>query len=244
MEQKISRTSAVAATAILAVAAFSLRTGQMAAAFNAEGIRTGKGVVFFSCVTIAVLVLFGLYSRSLKGRKKCAAMTDRSLPVMAAGCLAALLMVISGAMLLLRPGQQGEQVVALGSVLTGLCWAAVAMCRYQGKKAHAALFLVPTVFYVVALVFRFRFWTRDPVILDYCYDLAALICVMCAVFHLGSFSFDKGERRRAVFFAMSGVFFCAAALAGASAAQALGYVAAIVWLMDNLWLLLRPVRQK
>ena len=244
MEQKISRIPAMAATAILAVAAFALRAGQMAAAFDAEGIRTGKGVVFFSLVTVAVTVLFALYSRNLKGRKKYAAMTDRSLPVLAVGGLAALLMVLSGAMLLLRPGQQGEQLIALGSVLTGLCWAATAMSRYMGKKVHAALFLLPAVFYVAALVFRFRFWTRDPVILDYCYDLGALICVMCAVFHLGSFSFEKGERRRAVFFSMSGVFFCAAALAGASAAQALGYLAAIVWLMDNLWLLLRPVRQK
>lgn len=244
MEQKISRTSAIAATAVLAVAAFFLRAGQMAAAFDAEGIRTGKGVVFFSCVTVAVLVLFGLYSRSLKGRKKYTAINDRSLPVMAAGCLAGLLMFISGSLLLLRPGQQGEQIVALGSMLTGLCWTATAMLRYRGKKIHVMLFLVPAAFYVVALVFRFRFWTRDPVILDYCYDLGALICVMCAVFHLGGFSFDKGERRRTVFFTMSGVFFCAAALAGASAAQALGYVAAIVWLMANLWLLLRPARQK
>jgi len=80
--------------------------------------------------------------------------------------------------------------------------------------------------------------------LDYCYDLLALICTMCALFHLGGFCFDQGRRRSAVFFTMGGVFFNVVAMAGAPAAEALSYLAATLWLLVNLWLLLRPVSRR
>ncbi len=244
MEQKLSRTSVMATTVVLAIAAYFLRLNQLAVAFDAVGNKTGKGVALFNWVTAAALLLFGLYSRSLKGRKKYAAIAGQSMPVAVVGGLAALMMAISGVLLLLHSTQQGDWMVAAGSILTALCWAAAAALRYRGKRIHAGLFILPAVFYIVELVFRFRFWTRDPIILDYCYDLAALICVMCAVFHLGSFAFDKGVRRLTVFFSMCGVFFCAAAMADASGAEVLGYGAAILWLLDYLWLLLRQIKQK
>lgn len=244
MEQRISRIPAMALTVLLAAAACLLRANQLAVAFDPNGIMTGKGVALFTCITVIVVLLFGLYSRGLKGRKKYNAMASRSLPLMAAGCTAALLMMASGLVILVQPVQPGDKLLAVGSVLTGLCWAATAVFRGKGKKVHVGLFLLPAAFYVVDLVCRFRFWTRDPVILDYCYDLLALICVMCAVFHLGSFCFDKGTRRSAVFFSLCGVFFCAAALVGGSAASILGYGAAMIWLMTNLWLLLRPKAEK
>ena len=128
--------------------------------------------------------------------------------------------------------------------MTSGCWVGTALSRYRAKPAHGALFLLPAVFYVVELVLQFRLWTQDPVILDYCYDLLALICTMCALFHLGGYSFDQGRRRLTVFFALCGVFFNAAAMAGAPAAETFGYLAAALWLMVNLWLLLRPATQR
>ena len=133
-----------------------------------------------------------------------------------------------------------DVLIVLGGVLTAACWAATAASRYQGKAANPAFFLIPTVFYVVDLVLRFRLWTRDPVILDYCYDLGAMICMMCALLHLGSYCFDKGARRLTTFFSLCGIFFSTAALAGAPFREAAGYMAGILWLLVNLWLLLRP----
>lgn len=244
MERKISRDPAVAITAILAILAYVLRANQLAVAFDSAGIMTGKGVALFTWITVAVVVLFAIFSRSLRGRKKYASLASPSMPIMVAGCVAGFFMLVSGVIFLAAFKQQGDRLIGAGSILTGLCWAGTAWFRYNGKRVHTGLFLLPAAFFVVELICRFRFWTRDPVILDYCYDLFALICVMCAIFHLGSFSFDKGDRRLTVFFSMSGVFFCAAAMAGASWAVALGYAGTIVWLLANLWLLLRPVKQK
>lgn len=243
MEQKLSRTPVMIVTVILSVLAYLLRSQQLKTAFDEIGAVPGKGVLL-SVVSLVVVVLFAAYARSLRGRKKYGAVSSRSQPLMGVACAAALSLLISSALLLVKKEQTVDLIIAVGGVLTAGCWVAVALSRYQGKRVSAAFFLIPTIFYVTDLICRFRLWTRDPVILDYCYDLFALICIMCAVFHLGEYAFDKGGRRICTFFSMSGVFFSATAMAGASAAKALGYLAAILWLMSNLWLLLRPGKKK
>ena len=240
MEQKLGRVPAMAATAVLAAAAFFLRLNQLNKAFDESGMLTGKGVWLFSVVTILALVLAALYSRTLRGRKKFAAITGTAAPLLILGCAAALLMAVGSLMLLFSPKQQGDVLVALGGLLTALCWIASAMSRFNGKQPHVVLYLLPVVFYVVNLVCQFRFWSRDPVILDYCYELGALICILFAVFHLCGFCFDKGSRRAAVFFSIGGIFFAAASVAKASVVDLTTYLAAILWLGSHLWLLLRP----
>lgn len=234
----------MAAAAALAVIAFLLRTAQLAAAFDEAGKATGKGIWFFSVVTVLAVAVFALYSRSLKGRKKYPAIAGQGLTELLLGAAAALVMIVAGIVLLLHPAMQGDQLVAAGSILTGICWGLTAVGRYMGKKVHVLLFMVPAAFYVVELVCRFRFWTRDPIIIDYCYDLFALISIMCATFHLGGFCLETGARRLTVFFSLCGVFFSAAAMVKTTAANALGYGAAILWLLANLWLLLRTSRKR
>lgn len=80
-------------------------------------------------------------------------------------------------------------------------------------------------------------------ILDYCFDLLALICVMCASFHLGGFCFDAGRRRITAFFCGCGVIFGAVAMAGGMIRELCMTGGGMVWLLANLWLLLRPARK-
>ena len=244
MKRKFSRVNMMVAAVALAVASFFLRLGQVAAAFDENGMVTGKGVVFFSLFSVAVTALFALYSYTLKKRKSYRAIAGQDLPVLAVSVGATMLMIGASAALLLRPTQAADRVVAIGGMMTGVCWGATAAGRYLGKKVHLSLFMIPAVYYVVVLVLRFRFWTRDPIIIDYCYDLFALISLMCASFHLGGFCMDEGHRRLTTFFNLCSVFFSAAALVQANKADALSYVAAILWMMSNLWLLLRPSREK
>ncbi len=244
MKRKFTRVNMMLAAVLLAVAGFFLRLGQVSAAFDENGMVTGKGIVFFSLFTIVVVALYALYSFSLKKRKKYSAIAGQDLPVLAVSVAATVLMIGASAALLLRPAQAVDRVVAIGGMLTALCWGAAAAARYLGKKIHLGLFMVPSFYYVVVLVLRFRFWTRDPIIIDYCYDLFALICLMCANFHLGGFCMDEGHRRLTTFFTLCGIFFSAAALVQAGKAEGLAYGAAILWLLANLWLLLRPSRQR
>lgn len=244
MKRKITKINMLLATVLLALAAFFLRLSQLSSAFDENGMATGKGIIFFSVITVLAVVAFALYSRSLKGRKRYQAIAGTGVVEMALGAAAAFLMIVAGITLLLNRVQQGDRLLAVGSILVGICWAATTAGRFFGKKIHVLLFMLPAAFYVVDLVCRFRFWTRDPLIIDYCYDLFALISIMCATFHLGGFCFDKGARRLTVFFCLCGTFFSAAAMVKASAAMVYGYMAAILWLFANLWLLLRPSRKR
>jgi len=239
MEQKLRRTPVLILTVLLAAAAFLLRRNQLKTAFDEIGVIAGKGGLFI-WVTAVVILLFALYAFFLRGRKKYNAISSRNVVPAVLSCAAALLMIAGSVARLLSVQQKSDWIIAVGGLLAAACWVGVAAARFRAKRAHVALFLVPTVFYVVELVCQFRLWTRDPIILDYFYDLGALICIMCALFHLGGYCFDLGGRRITVFFSLSGIFFGAAAMAGAPGGDPLRYLAAIFWLLANLWLLLRP----
>ena len=241
MEQKLSRMPVMIGTVIVSVLAYLGRNNQLTAA--ADGAGSGNGWLL-PVACILVTVLCGVYAWSLRGRKKYGSVSSRSLPLLLVSLGGAVCLLISSVLLAAQKTQTTDVLVAVAGLATVACWTAVAMARYLGKRASSAVFLLPAVFYIINLICRFRFWMRDPAISDYCYDLLALICTMCAVFHLGGFSFDQGGRRVTTFFTMTGVFFSAVALAGASAAGKLGYLGAVLWLLANLWLLLRPGKKK
>ena len=245
MEQKLGRTPAMILTVLSAAAAYGLRLRQLHTAYDEAGqILSGAGSGFFTFFTIFMAVLFAVYAWFLRPRKKYAALAGRSLPVMLCGCAAALCMVLGSAAMLLSPEWGTDRVLALGGFAAAACWLWTAMSCYNGKKTSVWPFLVPVLFFALRLVINFRFWSRDPAILDYCYKLFAHISVTCALLHLGSFCFDKGGRRVTVFFSLCGVFFSAASMAGARPREMLVMGGVALWLLTNLWLLLRPGKKR
>ncbi len=243
MERKLSGVPVLIITMLLAGLGFFLRRSQLDTAFDAIGVIPDSKMPLI-WVAVLVVLLFAAVSFLLRKRKKYQALSSTRVLPLAGGCLAGVLMAVSGVMLLISAAQKTDMLVGMGGVVTGLCWAAASVLRYRGARIHVALFLVPTVFLVVELICRFRFWTRDPVILDYCFDLFALIASMCALLHLSGYCFDQGGRRITVFYALCGVFFSAVAMAGAPVAELLGYLSMAVWLLVQLWLLLRPMPRK
>lgn len=155
--------------------------------------------------------------------------------------LAAAGMALVCALLRLKSGE--GKGLALMLAATALCWSVTAFLRQRGKKVSPWLLMLPAVFFGAELVAEFRFWGSDPRILDYCYELLALIATMCATFHLSGFCFDKGQRRLTGFFAMAGVYFNGIALADAVGGEALLKLGCVAWLLVNLCLLLRPVKE-
>lgn len=245
MEQKLGRTPAMLLAVLSAAAAYGLRLRQLHTIYDETGrVMSGAGSGFFTAFAIVMVLLFAVYSWLLRSRKKSAALAGRSLTAMVCGCGAALAMVLGSAAMLLSPEQTADRVLAVGGFVTAACWLWTAMCRYRGQKPSVWLFLVPVLFFALRLVIHFRSWSRDPAILDYCYALFAHISVTCALLHMGSFSFDKGGRRITVFFCFCGIFFGAASLAGARLRELCVTGGAMLWLLTNLWLLLRPARKR
>lgn len=78
------------------------------------------------------------------------------------------------------------------------------------------LYLLPFAFIVLVLIATFRsVWSGDPIILDYCFYLFAMVSAMCAVYHAMGFCFDRGLRRRTTFWCLLTFYFCAVGLVSA-----------------------------
>ena len=238
MERKLGRVPVMIVLILAAVAAYFLRLEQLRA--MSVFVRT-NGLTWLCA---AMVLLFAAYAWLLRPRKKYKALSDRS-PLVLAVTLAATAGMLLGCVAMIRDLEHDyDLLLAAGGAVTAICWAVVALDRFRGRKLPAPLFMIPALFYAVRLILDFRNWSRDPMILDYCFDLLALICIMCATFHLGGFCFDKGKRRLTVFYCCCGILFGAAAIAGGRMREVAMTGGAMLWLAANLWTLLRPVRKR
>lgn len=237
MEKRLGRIPVVVLTVMAAVVTYILRHVQLQRSLDLTGkimAGAGKGPLTWLCIIFVVLA--AAYCIFLQKR-----------PTIGVGGPASVIVTLVAAFLMALGSAvrwNVNMVLALGGFAAAVCWVAVALVRRQGKTPSAVLLMLPALFYAVELIIEFRGWSRDPLIMDYCFDLFALICVMCATFHLGGFCLETGARRLTVFFSLCGVFFSAAAIVKTTAANALGYGAAILWLLANLWLLLRTSRKR
>ena len=239
MERKISRPVALAGTALLAVAAYWLRLNQLSTAYDASGqIVAGAGNSFFTYFTLAVVAALAVYGLCLTTDGSAKAITGTPLAAVPT-CLAALALVGGSAAAFLHPSREMDQLLAVLGLAAAFSWLFQAAADFRGASPHPAAFFLPVIYGGVRLVRDFRLWSRDPVILDYCYSLLALIFTMCALLELGGFAFSRGRRRLCAFFCLGAVFFSAAALSGAAIRDAAVTVAALVYLLGRAAVLLR-----
>ncbi len=245
MEQILGRIPAILIALFSAVAAFVLRTSQLAAAYDESGrmiVGLGDGPLTLLC--LLMLAVFAVYSFFLRPRKKYQTLASASVALFAMTTVASVAMLVGCVLLALNLAQMSDLLIATGGVVAAICWFVSGLDRVRGRKTPAALFMTPALFYAVDLICEFRYWSRDPMILEYCFDLLAMICVMCATYHLGGFCFDRGSRRRTAFFSLCGIFFCAAAMADGSVSSRIRMAAAALWLFANLLPLLRRVKKQ
>lgn len=234
MEQILGRAPVILISLASAVAAWFLRNQQLASG------EAGLGL--FGWICIGAVVLFAVYSAFLRPRKVYGAIETRSKAVMGITMASAVLMLLGSVGTMLALNRMSDVLVATGSGVIAICWGIVALDRVRGRRVPAGLFMITALLFAMELICEFRFWSQDPQFLDYCFDLLALICVMCATFHFGGFCFEQGRRKMSVFFCLCGVFFSAAALAGSDLSDIGRNGASILWLFANLLPLLRPVK--
>ena len=207
-------------------------------------MRPGLGVCICTWYTVGAGLRLGALACFLDSRQYYGAIASRSPLTAIVICLAAFGTVIGSIMQYLSPEKSVDTILALLSLFSGVCWLMMALGELQGKRLHPLLYFLPVIAYGARLALDFRSLSSDPVILDYCYDLLALIFTMCALLELGAFAFDRGRRRRTVFFALGGVFFCAAALADASLTAAASTGGALLSLFAEAARLLKQVKKQ
>ena len=252
MERKLGRLPVLIAAVLAAAASFGLRLHQLKNAYEiaADGekrIIPGAASGFFTWFTVIMVVVFCIYACSLKKRKKFSALGGLSLPELVLSGAAVLLLLLGSVAMIAspeNPNSKVELLLGIGGLAAAFCWIGTALLRYRGSRPHVGLYLLPVLFFAAMLIVEFRIWSRDPAILDYCYDLFALISVMLGLFYVGSFSLDRGRRRMAVFFLLCGLFFCAASIAGSRLRHCCIMGGTMLWMLLHLWRLLRPGRRQ
>ena len=87
----------------------------------------------------------------------------------------------------------------------------------------------------VKLILNFKGWSTDPIILDYCIMLFALIFVVLGFYYSTGFLFDLGKPRLTLLFTLCACLFSAVAvvdgLLDGSFATILEYLGFIAWLL-------------
>ena len=204
--------------------------------------------VIFAWASVAIVVIFLILSILSPGR-------SGKHQVLCCGGGGYFLGLFAAAMLLLGSGLEFVEALRSGPgisnpimCLLGLAGAICCMVAAHGRKtgtpAHPAVELMPVVYLVVKLVLNFKEWSIDPIILDYCVILFALIFSLLA-FHRGAgFVFDRGRPRTTLFFAMCATYFCAAAImdgiADLSPATIITYLGLLLWQLPVIICLLTP----
>lgn len=222
MLKKLGRWPVFAAVAVLAAAGHFLRKGQLAA-FDGAGLPSGSGVWGLAAVCVLALAICAAAAFTAgEGEDRKADYLTAVLSVgaalfLAAGSLAAFAAAASLPM----------RLTAVLGVLTGLCFAAA---PWRREKKPAALWLLPIAYYILQMIFSFKRWGTDPIILDYCFKLFALIFTMLGAYFLGGFAFGEGKRRKSLFFTLGGVFFCAVALADGGTVHVLQTLGGMLYL--------------
>ena len=226
---------------ILIWAVFALGIG--APALQRLNRQTGATVPLI--VAAVAVVLLALAAALLQQKKQkyfdvfCVSTTYMVFTLLATAVLA-----VSGVM---QAMQGGLVSAALGVLcMVGAVGLAVgAILQRQGKTPPARCFVPVVLFYALRLFRDFRQWMVDPAILDYCFLLFAMISFMLAAYHMGAFSFDRGNSRALTFFVLVGFFFGFASpiAPGAISAELFVYLGGALWMFScMLQLQPRPVK--
>jgi len=140
----------------------------------------------------------------------------------------------------------GAAVMCLLGVGGSVCCMVFASARRAGTPSHPLFALFPVVYLIVKLILNFKSWSVDPIILDYCVILLALIFTLLAFHRTAGFVLGAGRSRSTLFFAMAAVYFCAGSmvdgLMDGSAATFVTYLGFALWQLPLICALSQPTK--
>lgn len=230
------------------IAAMVLRQMQLIRVFDADGLPISVSPITYALAAICVVTLAALLLllRRTPPRQEYYCSIFLTLPGMILTLLAALAVGVGsliqfGDSIALTPALTSEAesihwshlILPIGGILTALCILLTVNRMANMRRPLLALYLVPFAFIVVYLVLEFKNqWSADPIILDYCFYLFALICTMYALYYVMGFCFDRGRRRHAIFWCLAGFFFCLVSVLGSDASRFTFYGGLGLWMLS------------
>ena len=115
--------------------------------------------------------------------------------------------------------------------------------RVSGRASAPAGMLV-CLYLAALLICRFRDWSKDPLLGDYCFELLACVFAMLAAYQLAGFPLGRGRRRASIFCSMAAVYFSCVSLADAGWTDRLFFAAMALWQFTGVCSLEKPVHRR
>ena len=230
-------------TAIVGGAAgFFLRRTELATAFEPDtglpidGMPVTWALIALSAaVAVAALLLCLGTGKGSRGGYDEAFQARDVVPYMAGMAAGALLTAAAGVLMLLQlPGLYAEASMASletggfpmfnlvpTALLSVLClasaWSILMLGRNnyrgQGRGKYSAFLLIPAYTCCMWLIVSYQEHSGDPIILDYVYQLFAVIAAVLGCYFLSGFGFGRGRPAAAAFFSAEAMYFTLVTLA-------------------------------
>lgn len=217
-----------------AIAALALRLWTLSGGPSATGLYPGHPFVwcFLLILTLATLATTVVLILPLKQNKCYRHNFTASLPGAIGYGLAALAFVLSA----FRVADESRDLLGILGLILGLggavCFSIGTVDRYFGRKPCFWILLVPCLFLALRLFLCCRGWSTISQTGNYLLPFAAGVFLPLAMWHHGAFALDMGNRHYSLFFSLTAMYFCIAALPGG--ADPLFYGCMAAFLATNL----------
>lgn len=245
-------------------AGFALRKWQLAAGFEADtrlpipGSAPSMLLVLLTVLAAAgLLVLVRTRRDSPEADSAFAAARDNTL-FLTAGALSGFLLLLSAGLEIFSfaavsapPYVTGAKTVKIASMALPplrvfLCAmglpSAILWCRrlYRGEETREQMSLLfLCVLFCLWMVSAYQVRASDPVVMDYVYEVLAIVCSLLGLYYIAGYSFQTGKPRRTLFFCLAGVYFSLVTLAdGHCLAETARYGFAVLFLAAHAALIL------
>jgi hypothetical protein len=233
--------------AILSLCGGAARLWNLKSAIDSQGlfISGHSSTIVLVSVSIAAVVLLAILSFLSPGRSGEAVVLYTKSPV---PMIAAVLLLVGVGLEFVEALVSGPSISApimcLLGLAAGICLVVVAKGRKMGQVFHPCFDVIPVVYLIIRLILNFKNWSTDPIILDYCFLLFALIFALLGFYHSAGFRFDQGQPRKTLFFSSVGIYFSLMAavdgILDSSIATAAIYLSLLLWLWPIVSCLLVP----
>uniref|UniRef100_UPI003FEE5004 hypothetical protein n=1 Tax=Dysosmobacter welbionis TaxID=2093857 RepID=UPI003FEE5004 len=242
-----------AATVAVGAAGFLLRRWELATAFEPDtglhipGSPATWALIALSAALAAALVLLcrGKYPDFAGGYDQ--AFQAKGNTLYATAMILSAFLLLAAALCAGWAFVSGQNRVMTRMLLAVMC-AASFFCvlstaknnyRAEGRGKYSFTLLMPAYTCCVWLIAAYQSRAADPVILDYLYELLAIIAALLGLYFTAGFSFERSKVFRASFFSLLAVYFSFVTLAdGHDLATLLLYAFVIVYLLSSTAVLL------
>lgn len=200
---------------------FFLRRWELATVFESSGLATlwstpSLLLIVLSVVLAAAFVLLCRKTKHSPADYNQAFGAQNYWPWLVAMALAAAAMLFAGLLGLRYNGYCGVlcKLMNFMCILSFFCILVAAWSNFRGKPLRFSLpLLVPGYTLCLWLVTAYQRQAADPVVLDYVYELLAIICTLIGLYFSTGFSFGRPKIRRCAVFSLLGIFFSMVTLA-------------------------------